>query len=214
MDVVDFICTNKLVAISRGVYGDDLLKAVEQVSLAKIKCLEITFDQSRADGITLTSKSIALIKEKFGKNLCVGAGTVVTCEQAIAAKEAGADFALAPNTDPVVIKKMKSLGLVAIPGALTPSEVVTAHNAGADIIKIFPVSTLGLDYIKAIRAPINNVKLMAVGGVSESNVKSFLDNGFCSAGIGSNIINVQKVAKQEFVQIRQDATAFVKAVFN
>lgn len=213
MNVVDFICANKLVAISRGVYADDLVKAVQAVIQGGIKVLEITFDQSnKQTGISNTANSIAQIKERFGQELCVGAGTVMTIEQARAAKEAGADFALAPNTDVEVIKAMKDLGLIAVPGALTPSEISTAFNAGADIVKVFPVSTLGVDYIKAVRAPISHIKLMAVGGVSEANVKSFLDNGFCSAGIGSNIINAKKVANGEFDSILRSTQAFVNAI--
>lgn len=213
MNVVDFICANKLVAISRGVYTDDLVKAVQAVIQGGIKVLEITFDQSnKQTGISNTANSIAQIKERFGQELCVGAGTVMTIEQARAAKEAGADFALAPNTDVEVIKAMKDLGLIAVPGALTPSEISTAFNAGADIVKVFPVSTLGVDYIKAVRAPISHIKLMAVGGVSEANVKSFLDNGFCSAGIGSNIINAKKVANGEFDSILRSTQAFVNAI--
>lgn len=213
MNVLDFICQNKLVAISRGVYGDNLVKAVQAVMEGGIKTIEITFDQSnKIDGIEKTASSIAQVKEKFGQNLCVGAGTVMTIEQAKAAKEAGADFALAPNTDIQVIKAMKDLGLIAVPGALTPSEIASAYNAGADIVKVFPVSTLGINYINAVRAPISQIKLMAVGGVSEANVKEFLENGFCSAGIGSNIINAKRIANGDLDSVLKNAKAFVNAI--
>ncbi|MBU3826968.1 MAG: bifunctional 4-hydroxy-2-oxoglutarate aldolase/2-dehydro-3-deoxy-phosphogluconate aldolase [Candidatus Anaerobiospirillum merdipullorum] len=212
MDAVSFILQERLVAISRGVYGAPLVQAVEEIYAGGFRLLEITFDQSSKSALQNTAKSITLIKEKFRAKMCVGAGTVMTVDQAKAAADAGADFALAPNTDPKVIHAMKDLGLTAVPGALTPSEIAMAYNEGADIVKLFPASTLGLDYVKAIRAPISHVPLMAVGGVSVDNVKSFLDNGFCSAGIGSNIINARKVQDGDFAKIRAAAEAFINAI--
>lgn len=212
MDVIQFILHNKLVAISRKVYGEDLLKAAHCIVEGGIRLMEITFDQSDPQCLERTGSSIRMVKEALGDQICVGAGTVMTTAQAQAAKEAGADFALAPNTDLAVIKAMKNLGLIAVPGALTPSEISTAYQAGADIVKLFPASTLGIDYVKAIQAPISHVPLMAVGGVSESNVKDFLSQGFCSAGIGSNIINAKKIAAGDFDSVRQAAAAFVQAI--
>ena len=143
--------------------------------------------------------------------MCVGAGTTVTIEQARAAAGAGADFILAPDTNPAVIAEVKKLGMISIPGAMTPTEIQTAWNSGADIVKIFPASFLGIDYIKAIRGPISNVPLMAVGGVDENNVKSFLDSGCCSCGIGSNIMKPSLINEDRFDQLTELAKLFVKA---
>ena len=136
----------------------------------------------------------------------------MTIEQAKAARTAGADFALAPNVDVDVIHAIKTLDMVAVPGAFTPSEIATAYNAGADIVKVFPIGNLGVDYLKAIRGPINHIPLMAVGGVSASNIKSFLDNGCCSAGVGSNIINKKRAQAGAFDEIEQAAFEFVQAI--
>ena len=143
MNTLDFIYEKKLVAISRGVYGDDLLKASQIINEEGICLLEITFDQSSATNLIDTPKSIEKVKNALGDKMCVGAGTVMTVEQARAAKAAGADFALAPNTDVAVIHEMKKLGLIAVPGAFTPSEVATAYNEGADIV--IALSHLGVD---------------------------------------------------------------------
>lgn len=212
MDTLQFINQNKLVAISRKVYGNDLLQAAQLLIEGGIKLMEITFDQSDEKCLERTASSIELIKQTLGDKICVGAGTVMTKSQAQAAKSAGADFALAPNTDIDVIKEMKRLEMVAVPGALTPSEIAIAYNAGADIVKVFPASTLGIEYIKAVKAPISHIPLMAVGGVSESNVKAFLTQGFGSAGIGSNIINAKKIAAGDFASVKQAAQAFVQAI--
>ena len=211
MDVLNFIYTHKIVAISRQVYGDGLLKAAEKLIEKGVRLLEVTFDQNSAECLVDTPESIRLIKTRLGDQICVGAGTVMTCEQARAAQQAGADFALAPNVDCEVIAEIKKLGLIAVPGALTPSEIATAYNAGADIVKVFPVANLGADYLKAIRGPLNHIPLMAVGGVNASNLKSFLDAGCCSAGIGSNLISKKRVQAGEFSAISQAAAELVAA---
>lgn len=212
MDTLKFIYDKKLVAISRGVYGEDLLKAAQIINEEGVCLLEITFDQSSPSNLIDTPKSIEMVKKTLGDKMCVGAGTVMTVEQARAAKDAGADFALAPNTDVKVIHEMKKLGLIAVPGAFTPSEIATAYNEGADIVKLFPASILGLEYVKAFRAPINHIPLMAVGGVSLENVKEFLDNGFMSEGVGSHIINAKKIKAGDFEGVRSQAAGFVKAI--
>lgn len=205
MDAKSFILTHQVVAISRKVYREDLLKAAACIKEAGIRIMEITFDQSSPTCLKDTADSIAALKEAFQGEMCFGAGTVMTKQQVKAAANAGADFALAPNTDPEVIRTMKDEGLIAVPGALTPSEIATAYNCGGDIIKLFPASTLGFDYVKAFRAPISHVPLMAVGGVSPENVCSFLNAGFCSVGIGSNIINEKRVAQGAFDEIKEAA---------
>lgn len=202
---------NKLVAIARKVPVSDIVATAQALFDGGIRSLEITFDQGSATCIEDTAKSIRLVKEKLGDTMCIGAGTVLTVEQVFAAKEAGADFALAPNVDVQVIQAMKESGMVSIPGALTPTEIMAAWNAGADIVKLFPAGNFGLSYVKAIRGPISHVPLMAVGGINESNVKEFLDNGFCSCGIGSNIVRNDLIKTGNFKQLTEVAKKFVEA---
>ena len=212
MDSLNFIKNKKLVAISRGVGADNLLKAASIINDAGICIMEITFNQSDPNNLIETPKAIGAIKMALGDKVCIGAGTVMTLDQAKAAKDAGADFALAPNLDIKVLHEMKRLGLVAIPGALSPSEIVTAYNEGADIVKVFPASILGFEYIKAIRAPISHIPLMAVGGVSIDNIKEFFNCGFMSAGVGSHIINANKINAGDFDFVKNAASAFVNAI--
>ncbi len=212
MNTLEYINQHKLVAISRGVYGDNLLKAVEMVIKGGIRLLEITFNQASPSCLAETAASILKVKEKFGDELCVGAGTVMTPQQARAAASAGADFCLSPNTDPEVIEEIKKAGLIAVPGAATPSEIATAHNAGADIVKLFPAGIYGTAYLDAIRGPLNHIPLMAVGGVSADNVREFLSHGCCSAGIGSNIISAKRIAAGDFESVYKAAAAFIEAI--
>ena len=102
--------------------------------------------------------------------------------------------------------------MVSIPGALTPTEIMTAHRSGADFVKLFPAAQLGIPYIKAITAPISHVKLLAVGGVNETNVAGYLSAGLCGAGIGSNLANKKWIEAGEYHRITETAQAIVSQV--
>lgn len=209
---VEWIFQHKIVAISRKVKVKDMVKTAEALYRGGIRSLEITFDQASPNCISDTAESIRQVKAALGDKMCVGAGTVMTVEQAEAAADAGANFALAPDTNPTIIKKIVELGMVAVPGALTPTEIAAAYQAGASIVKLFPAGNMGLDYVKAIRGPINHVSLMAVGGVNLDNVKEFLDNGFTSVGIGSNIVKNSLIEAGKFDEIETLAAKYVKKI--
>ncbi len=211
MDVLNFIKEKKLVSIARRVPVDKIVQAAEAVNEGGICLLEITFDLSSDSCIEDTCKSISMVKKYLGDKMTVGAGTTVTVEQAKFARDAGADFILAPDTNPLVIEMVKKLGMIAVPGAMTPTEIQAAWNYGADIVKVFPAGFLGLDYIKAVRGPISNVPLMAVGGVDEKNVKNFLQSGYSSCGIGSNIMKNDLIAENKFDKLIDLAKLFVEA---
>ena len=113
--------------------------------------------------MTETTRSIAAVAAELGSDLIVGAGTVLTTEQAEAAVKAGAKFLLSAVVDKAVICRAKELGAVMIPGAMTPTEILDAYRWGADIVKVFPAGTMGPDYLKAVRGPLPHIPLMAVG---------------------------------------------------
>ena len=103
----------------------------------------------------------------------IGAGTVMTAEQVQAAKGAGASFIISPNVSRAVIEKTVALDMVSMPGAMTPTEIADAHDYGADLVKVFPASILGAAYVKAVRAPLEHIPLIAVGGIDSGNVAEF-----------------------------------------
>jgi 2-dehydro-3-deoxyphosphogluconate aldolase / (4S)-4-hydroxy-2-oxoglutarate aldolase len=212
MGPVEFIKEHKIVAIARKVEPTQMLDMASALYEGGVKILEITFDQASPTCIEDAMKSIKLLKTTRGKDMLIGAGTVVTLEQVKAASTAGADFILAPNTDIQVITLAKSLGMVTIPGAFTPSEIMDAWNAGAEIVKLFPAANLGIPYIKAICGPISHVPLMAVGGVDETNIKAFLDNGYMSCGIGSNLVRRDLINAGKFKELASIANMFVSAI--
>ena len=210
--VVDTIIKEKLVAIARNVSSDSIVATAKALYEGGFRILEVTFDQAAPRGVVETAKSIALVRKAMGETMLVGAGTVMTGEQVLAAKEAGAQFALAPNTNIEIIRAIVAAGMIAIPGALTPSEIVTAYEAGASIVKLFPAGNFGVDYVKAIRGPINHIPLMAVGGINETNISQFLYSGFCSAGIGSNVVKNSLITSGNFAELTNVAKKFKDAI--
>lgn len=210
MNTLDFITENKVITICRKVYGEDLLRLADALYRGGVKMIEVTFDQADPDCIRKTSDCIRTLCEHFGETMMFGAGTVLTREQVKAAADAGARYIISPNTDPDIIKYTKELGLVSIPGAMTPSEIMTAHNCGADIVKLFPAGALGFRYIKDILAPISHVKLCATGGVTEENWGEYLDLGFAGAGISGRLCDKKCIAAGDFETITERARTFME----
>lgn len=208
----EWLMKNKLVAISRKVAKEDIKNTAKALYEGGIRSLEITFDQSNPNCIEETVRSIEIVREVMGERMMIGAGTVLNVEQAIAAAKAGASFVLSPDTNVKVIDKVKDLGLISVPGAMTPSEIMVAWNHGADIVKLFPAGILTLAYYKAIKGPISHVPLMAVGGVGLENMKSFLDAGFCSCGIGSNIVRNDLIASKRFNDLTNLAKEYLSQI--
>lgn len=197
-DIINFIEENKIIAICRGIYGEKLVQLVEALYDGGVKLVEVTFDQGDEKCIEKTSEAIKELNARFSGKVKFGAGTVITTEQVYAAKNSGAEYILSPNSDIEIIKIANELGLVTIPGAMTPTEILSAHKAGADFIKLFPAGTLGLKYVKDILGPINNVKFIAAAGVTPENLKDFLNLGFVGAGISNYITNKDMVNSGEF----------------
>lgn len=201
----------RITAILRGIDREHLEPVVEALYAGGIRLLEITFNQGSATRLEDTAAAIARVKEIYGDRLHVGAGTVMSVEEVAAAHRAGAEFILAPNVDGMVIRAAVDRGLCAIPGAMTPTEIAGAYNAGAQIIKLFPAGNLGLGYCKAVMAPLNHIPMIAVGGVDQHNLPSFLKAGFLGAGIGSNLTDRELIQKGDFAGLKALAEEFVSA---
>lgn len=142
----------------------------------------------------------------------IGAGTVLTVRQAEEAAKAGAEFIISPNTNKGVIKKTKELNLISIPGAYTPTEAESAWEAGADLIKMFPADSLGPAYFKAVMASLSQLCIMATGGISDANIERFLAAGVHAFGIGSNLVNADRVFAGAWDDIEREAGFYVEIV--
>ena len=155
---------------------------------------------------------VQAVAEAFAGKMYIGAGTVTCPELVELTHQYGGQFIISPDVNEAVITRTCQLGMVSIPGALTPTEVTTAHRAGADFVKLFPAGVFGPDYVKAVRAPISNVDLLVVGGVNEKNVAAFLAAGAIGAGIGGNLVNTAWVKANAYEKITETARLLVDSV--
>lgn len=153
------------------------------------------------------------LKSEYGAKLLLGSGTVTTADQAEATIEAGAEFVVSPSFHPEVIAVTKAHRKLSIPGALTPTEVITAWNAGADYVKIFPCSAMGgASYLKSLLAPFPNLKLIPTGGVTHHTAAGFLEAGARALGVGSDLVNLAAIDEGKPEVITAAAQVYLKIV--
>lgn len=210
--VLEKICAGKIVAIVRGIPSTKIVKLAEAIEKGGINCIEVTFDQTGTEIAKDTLVSIRAMKEALGDRVCVGAGTVMSAEQVRQAVGAGAEYIISPNVDEEVIRETKYLGKVSIPGAMTATEIAFAYKCGADIVKLFPAGVLGAKYVKAIKAPLKNIPVTAVGGITVENCAEFLRAGAVGVGVGGNLVSAELVDKGRFDEITAAAQAYVTAL--
>ena len=202
----------KVITIIRGMEGDVCLRIAEAVIKGGLNMVEVTFNQSKPETFETTCRAIAGIKQEFGGEVLVGAGTVISPKLVEMAAEAGAGYIISPDTSVEVIKRTRELGMVSMPGAMTPTDIMTAWNAGADFVKLFPAGDLGLGYFKSVRAPLSHIPLLAVGAIGENNIRDFMKAGAKAFGIGSNIVKKDWVANGEFDKIAELARRYKELV--
>ena len=198
-----------IVAIIRGFEPDVCLKLAEAYHKGGIDLVEVTFNQKDPASWKDTASAIKSISDRFSDVLKVGAGTVLTEEQLKICEDAGGEFMVTPNVNTSLIRKCVSDGLMAMPGAMTPSEAVEAFNAGASYVKIFPAGVLGPAYIKALRAPLSHIPFLAVGGISPDNIADFIKAGCVGAGVGGNLTNKERIVAGRWDKITDVARALV-----
>ena len=209
--LLNFVLENKIVAIIRGIESDKILDVAQALYNGGIKCMEITFDQTSNENSIKCLQNIAKIKEKYGDKVLVGAGTVMSVEQVHEAIAFGAQIIVSPNINLDVIRETKKMNAISMPGAMTPSEAASAYEAGADLVKLFPMVNLGVPYFKAINAPLKHIKFAAVGGVTVDNIRDFLDAGICCFGIGGNLVN-EKYVQEDIEAISNLAKLYVERI--
>jgi len=210
--VIEEIKKCKLIAILRGIPDEKLISVAEALYNGGIRLLEITYSADGSVSDEKTAENIKKLAENFKGRLFIGAGTVLTKKQVKLTKDAGGLFIISPNTDKEVIKYSGKCALVSIPGALTPSEITDAHKYGADFVKLFPITNLGSGYVKAVKAPLSHIKLLAVGGINENNMEEYLKAGVCGFGIGSNITDKKMISESDWQGITNLAKKYVSGV--
>ncbi|WP_431805039.1 bifunctional 4-hydroxy-2-oxoglutarate aldolase/2-dehydro-3-deoxy-phosphogluconate aldolase [Halobacillus andaensis] len=198
---------HKLVAVVRGAAGEDVLSIARALNEGGIHIMEITADTPGCSDL------IRQVSDEFGEEMVVGAGTVLDPETAKAAITAGADFIFSPTVDKETIRITKRYGVVSIPGAMTPTEILTAYEQGADLIKVFPAGVMGPGYMKDVHGPLPHIPLMPTGGVNLSNVREYFAKGAVAAGLGSALVNTNQTIDNEALKdITMKAQQFVEAI--
>jgi 2-dehydro-3-deoxyphosphogluconate aldolase/(4S)-4-hydroxy-2-oxoglutarate aldolase len=210
--VIQRILETKIIAIVRGADEELILPLGEALTAGGITMMEITFNQAKPDSFGATLRGITGIREHFGDRLLAGAGTVLSEAQVDQARDAGALYIISPNTNPAVIRRTRDLGLVSLPGALSPSECVAAHEAGADFVNLFPAADLGTGYLKALTAPLSHIKFLAVGGITGQNAAAFIKAGARGLGVGGTLVNKEWMAGGHWEKITDLARQLVTSL--
>lgn len=204
--VINTILETGVIAILRGVARDPLMEAVAALHAGGIRALEVTFNTAGA------CEMIRQIAREYNSELHVGAGTVLNAEAAVQAIDSGAEFVVSPNTDPEVIAAVKKHGKIMIPGAFTATEILRCEAYGADMIKVFPVSSVGPQYIKDLKGPYNSLRLVPVGGVDLSNAGAFIKAGADAIGVGGSLVRADLISLKDFRGLTILAVKFLQAV--
>ena len=207
-EIIKDVEKNKIIVILRGFTTEQLINTVDAMEKGGIKLVEVTFDQTGATSDLETAENIRTLCQKFDGKVRVGAGTVMTEEQVELAFNAGAQFIISPDCYEKVIRKTRELGMVSMPGVLTPSEAANAHRFGADFAKLFPNSEVKLSYLKALAVPLSHIKFLAVGGVNAENMKDYLAAGAKGIGVATAIADKKAISQGDYEEITRRARLF------
>jgi len=204
--VIDAIIECGIVAVVRAESSELALRAVEAALAGGVNAIEVTFTVPGAlEVIRTLSKGVS-------SDVILGAGTVLDPQTALDAVDAGARFIVSPNVNLATIEAAKSKGVAVFPGAFTPTEVLTAWQAGGDIIKIFPANVVGPSYFKDLHGPFPNIPLMPTGGVDLSTARTWLEHGAIALGVGGALIDRKLLKEGNFGEITERAKKFREIV--
>jgi 2-dehydro-3-deoxyphosphogluconate aldolase / (4S)-4-hydroxy-2-oxoglutarate aldolase len=206
-EVLDRIAEMGVVPVVRAPSPEDALRAIDAICEGGVTVLEITMTVPGAIGV------IEAAVANRGQDVIVGAGTVLDAETARACIAAGAQFIVSPALDISTIESCAASSVAVMPGALTPTEVVTAWRAGADVVKIFPCGSVGgASYIKALKAPLPQIPLMPTGGVSIATAGDFIKAGAFALGVGSDLVDIEAIARGNAKLVTERARVYLHLV--
>jgi 2-dehydro-3-deoxyphosphogluconate aldolase/(4S)-4-hydroxy-2-oxoglutarate aldolase len=196
-----------VIPVVRAKSAGEAMRAIDAIREGGISVLEITMTVPGA------VKVIEEVANRYGKDALVGAGTVLDPETASACVSAGARFVVSPALNPETIACCRRLDVVIMPGALTPTEVVQAWNAGADFVKVFPAGAVGgASYLKALKAPLPHIELVPTGGVSLKTAADFIRAGAAALGVGADLVDLNALREGQAALITERARQFVEIV--
>ena len=196
-----------VIPVVRAKTADEAMRAIDAIREGGISVLEITMTVPGA------VKLIEQVASRYGNDALVGAGTVLDPDTATACVSAGAQFVVTPALNVETIARCKELGVAIMPGALTPTEVLQAWNAGADFVKVFPAGAVGgANYLKALKAPLPHVELVPTGGVTINTAGDFIRAGAAALGVGSDLVDLNAIREGQAALITERAKQFINIV--
>ena len=210
--VIEAIEKYRIITIVRGIEKSNMIPLTQAMYDGGIRLLEVTYSANGSVSDEETASIIEMLSNHFEGKMFIGAGTVLTEKQVELTKKAGGKFIISPDANENVIKKTRELDMVSMPGAFTATEIQAAYRTGADFVKMFPITSVGTEYVKAVKAPLSHIRLIAVGGVDQHNMKDYLKAGICGFGVGSNITNKKMIAENDYVGITRLAREYVEAL--
>ncbi|WP_373893808.1 bifunctional 4-hydroxy-2-oxoglutarate aldolase/2-dehydro-3-deoxy-phosphogluconate aldolase [Virgibacillus sp. CBA3643] len=201
--LLDKLVSSGVVAVIRRVDPGKVNYLANSLVKGGVSGLEITLDSKES------IRKISELKDLYGERVIIGAGTVLNKHQAKESINAGADFIFAPTLDRSTIEYTKEKGKIMIPGVFTPTEMYEGYIWGADIVKVFPASVLGPQFIKDVKGPLNDIPVMPTGGINLDNIKDFLKAGAIAAGVGGSLVKNSLIERNEWVELEELAKSFV-----
>src|SRR5438874_215479 len=195
-----------IVAVVRAPQSDQLVEVAQALADGGVTVVEITMSVPNALDV------LRQVRQTLGERVLLGAGTVLDAETARAVLLAGAEYVVSPTLNLEVIRLCRRYDKLVMPGAFTPTEILTAWEAGADIVKVFPAEVVGPTFFKALRGPLPQIRVMPTGGVDLTTAAAFLKAGACCLGVGSQLVLPEAIAKRHFDRIRELAQQYVAIV--
>jgi 2-dehydro-3-deoxyphosphogluconate aldolase/(4S)-4-hydroxy-2-oxoglutarate aldolase len=206
-EVIQQIRDTGIIPVVRATSADEAMRAIDAIREGGISVLEITMTVPGA------IKVIEQVTQRYGKDALVGAGTVLDPEIAEACVSSGAQFVVSPALNLETIACCKRLDVTVMPGALTPTEVVQAWNAGADFVKVFPAGAVGgASYLKALKAPLPQIEMVPTGGVSLITAPDFIRAGAAALGVGTDLVDIEALREGQAAHITERAKQFLQIV--
>ncbi|HEY0100536.1 MAG TPA: bifunctional 2-keto-4-hydroxyglutarate aldolase/2-keto-3-deoxy-6-phosphogluconate aldolase [Pyrinomonadaceae bacterium] len=196
-----------VVPVVRASSAEEAMQVIEAIRAGGVSVLEITMTVPRAVRV------IEQVADRYGAEVVVGAGTVLDAETARACILAGATFVVSPSLNTGTIELCRRYSVAVMPGALTPTEVVTAWQAGADVVKVFPCGALGgAKYLKSLKAPLPQIEMVPTGGVSLQTAAEFIEAGALALGVGADLVDTKAIRAGQPEKVTDAARAYVAAV--
>jgi len=208
MSYIQQLESNKLIAIMRGVDPDDAISIFHSLKKGGIKAFEITLDSPKAYEI------IEKLSIETGDDVLIGAGTVLAPESARTAIYHGANFIISPTLNLETIKITKRHGGLSIPGCLTPTEILTAYENGADMVKVFPAGSVGASYFKDLSGPLPCIPLIATGGINADNIQTYIQSGVAAVGLGSSLVPKKISEHNDIAELTKKASQLINLIQN